>query len=168
MSSEVLKIKTEIEAVDTGLAEDERKRLCGSLSSLLADTILLQIKSQVYHWNIVGPLFKPIHELTEQHYKDLFAAADVIAERIRALGYPAPQSIAELVPRSKVDEESSIRSAREMVEQLVEDHEAIVRNLRQSAKHAEELDDYVTNDLMVGRLGFHEKAIWMLRAIIAD
>jgi starvation-inducible DNA-binding protein len=164
----ILQMKPDIETLDTGLEADKRKKLAGKLSKTLADTMLLQIKTQVYHWNVVGPLFKPIHELTEEHYRDLFAAVDEIAERIRALGYPAPQSFADLIPKTDLDEESAIRSALEMVEQLVKDHENIVRGLRESARDAEEMGDFATHDLLTGRLSFHEKAIWMLRATVAD
>lgn len=166
--SAVLEMKTEVEKIDTGLKPDERKRLAAQLSKALADTMLLQIKTQVYHWNVVGPLFKPIHELTETHYRDMFAAVDALAERIRALGYPAPQSFADLIPRTDLDEESDIRTAQEMVEQLVADHENIVRGMRESARTAEEMGDFATHDLLTSRLNFHEQAIWMLRAMIAD
>ena len=168
MNSAVLNMKPDIESLETGIPHVNRRQLADRLSAVLADTILLQLKSQVYHWNVVGPLFKPIHDLTEVHYRDLFEAVDVIAERIRALGYPAPQSFTDLVPKTALDEESKIRSAQEMVEQLMEDHEAIVRRLRETAKCAEALDDYATHDLLTARLAFHEKAIWMLRATITE
>lgn len=166
--SNVLQVKPDIEKVDTGLGSDARKQLAAYLSRALADTMLLQIKSQVYHWNVVGPLFKPLHDLTEEHYRNLFAAVYEIAERIRALGYPAPQSFTDLMPKTDLDEESHIRSAQEMVEQLVEDHENIVRRLREAARTAEQMGDFATHDLLTVRLAFHEQAIWMLRATIAD
>lgn len=166
--SAVLEMKPDIEKVDTGLEANDRKRLAAYLSRALADTMLLQIKTQVYHWNVVGPLFKPIHELTEAHYRDMFAAIDTIAERIRALGFPAPQSFADLMPKTELDEESNIRTAQEMVGQLVKDHENIVRRLREGARSAEEMGDFATHDLLTERLAFHEQAIWMLRATIAE
>jgi starvation-inducible DNA-binding protein len=168
MNNKVLEAITDIEVVETGLTDVVRRQLSGQLSGVLADTILLMIKSQVYHWNVVGPLFKPIHELTEEHYKDLFDASDAIAERIRALGYPAPVSFADLIPRANLNEESVMRSAEEMVLQLINDHENIVRNMREAAQLAEKHNDFVTNDLLVSRMNFHEKAIWMLRSTIAD
>lgn len=164
MNSTVLKMKSDVEKLDTGFAKGDRKKIADKLAAILADTMLLQIKSQVYHWNVVGPLFKPLHELTEQHYHNLFDAVDVIAERIRALGYPAPQSFTDLIPKTELDEESEIKTTEEMVEQLVTDHEKIVRRLRVSAKDAEKLDDFATHDMLTARLAFHEKAIWMLRA----
>ncbi len=168
MGATILNTKAEVETVKTGLSDDTRKRLAGHLSKALADTMLLTMKTQVYHWNVVGPLFKPIHDLTEAQYTNLFAAADEIAERIRALGHPAPLSFADLAPKANVSEESDIRSAEGMIRQLVKDHEAIVANMREAAHLAEKHDDFVTHDLLVARMGFHEKAIWMLRAMIAD
>ena len=168
MPAAVLQPTTDIQSVDTGLHKEHRRKLAGHLSQVLADSMMLMIKTQVYHWNVVGPLFKPIHDLTEEQYNDLFAAADEIAERIRALGFPAPVSFTDLIPKTNLLEESGMRSAHDMLAQLVDDHEKIVRNIRESAELAEEFNDFVTHDLLVERMAVHEKAIWMLRAMIAD
>ncbi len=101
MPAAVLQPTTDIESVDTGLNKDHRRKLAGHLSRVLGDSMLLMIKTQVYHWNVVGPLFKPIHDLTEEQYNDLFAATDEIAERIRALGFPAPVSFTESYSENK-------------------------------------------------------------------
>ncbi|MDX2288173.1 MAG: Dps family protein [Hyphomicrobiaceae bacterium] len=154
--------------LDTGLEPKDRNSVSKDLVEVLADTYTLLLKTHVYHWNVVGPLFVPLHELTEAHYKDLFQAADDIAERIRSLGHPAPLSFRQLLPKSAVDEETSDRSAEQMVAHLVVDHEKIVKRLRDAAMAADEADDLVTTDLLTARLAFHEKAIWMLRAIIGS
>ncbi len=167
MSQSVLATRTTAEDVDVGLVGDERKALSVALSNVLADTYLLLVKTHVYHWNVVGPIFLPIHELTEQHYNDLFAAADEIAERIRALGQPAPLAFRELSVQAAVKEESMQKTAEEMVQQLVHDHEEIARRLRSITADAANLEDFVTHDMLNARLAFHEKAIWMLRAIIS-
>ncbi|MEL6422782.1 MAG: ferritin-like domain-containing protein, partial [Pseudomonadota bacterium] len=90
MTSPALKVAPTQNDPEVGLSEQQRAKLADGLSKVLGDTYTLLIKSHAVHWNVVGPLFLPVHELTEQHYNDLFAAADVIAERIRALGYFAP------------------------------------------------------------------------------
>jgi starvation-inducible DNA-binding protein len=136
-----------------------------SLGEVLANTMTLQVKTQVYHWNVVGPAFYSLHKLTEEHYNDLFAAADVIAERIRALGHITPLSNKALTAKTDIDEETSTRSAGEMVEQLIEDHEQLIRDARMAAKEAGEAGDMVTEDMLIARLAFHEQAVWMLRAI---
>lgn len=153
-------------ALDTGLEKRDRSEVSKNLVEVLADTYTLLLKTHVYHWNVVGPLFVPLHELTEAHYKDLFDAADAIAERIRSLGHPAPLSFRQLLPNSAVEEETADRSAEQMVARLVADHEKMVKRLREAALAADEVDDLVTTDLLTTRLAFHEKAIWMLRAII--
>ncbi|MGE3712662.1 MAG: Dps family protein, partial [Hyphomicrobiaceae bacterium] len=116
-------------------------------------------------WNVVGPLFLPQHELTEQHYQDLFEAADDIAERIRSLGHPTPVSFTSMETKAKLDEETQKRSATDMVDHLIEDHEKMVRRIRQITAKAADMEDFVTHDTLNARLAFHEKAIWMLRAI---
>ncbi|MGL4395470.1 MAG: Dps family protein [Hyphomicrobium sp.] len=155
-----------IAVLDTGLSSNDRKDVANRLVDILADTYTLLLKTHVYHWNVVGPLFLPVHELTEKHYNDLFEAADVIAERIRALGALAPLSFRQMQPNADVAEETTNRSAEQMIAQLVADHQKMVKNLRDAAKAAEDVDDLVTVDLLTDRLKFHEKAIWMLSAFL--
>ena len=166
MADSVLNTKATVEHPETGI--ENRKRLAAGLSGLLADTYVLLIKTQGYHWNVVGPLFVSIHELTEAHYQDLFAAADVIAERIRALGYPAPSSMNELIPLTAIGEDTGNPTAESMIEKLLGDHEIVVQRLRQATEVAEEMHDHVTADMLTARMAFHEQAIWMLRAIITS
>jgi starvation-inducible DNA-binding protein len=154
------------ESLDTGIAAKDRNAVAEQLKHLLADTYVLLIKTHVYHWNVVGPLFVPLHELTEKHYNDLFAATDELAERIRALGVKAPLSFAEFLAHTTVEEETRNRAELEMVENLIDGHEMIARGFRDAAKDADEAEDLVTVDLMTRRLAFHEKAIWMLRATV--
>lgn len=153
---------------DNGLSNKARQEVADKLVMVLADTYTLMVKSHVYHWNVVGPLFVPLHELTETHYRDLFEAADRIAERIRALGSPAPLSFENLLPQADVSEETTERSATGMVKQLIADHERTSKRLRDVAIDADEADDLVSTDLLTARLAFHEKAVWMLRAIISS
>jgi len=168
MATKASKTKTPREDVKTGIKAAAREDIAKELGQVLGDTYMLLVKTHVYHWNVVGPLFIPIHELTEQHYNDLFAASDVLAERIRALGFVTPLSFASMTKKAELTEAKSVVSAEDMVEALVSDHEAIVRSMREIAIQAEKADDFVTHDLLVGRMTFHEKAIWMLRAIIAQ
>lgn len=156
------------ETVSTGIAQEHRREISEHLSAILTDTYYLVIKTHIYHWNVVGPLFRAIHEMTEEQYKDLFDAADVIAERIRALGFHAPITEAAGPRQSVVSMETGAKSARDMVEDLIHDHEAAIRKMRTAAALAEEHEDYVTNDMLTARMTFHEKAVWMLRALITE
>ena len=166
MTNSVLHMKADVEHPQTGI--EDRKRLAGNLSALLADTYLLLVKTQGYHWNVVGPLFISLHRLTEEQYENLFEAADDLAERIRALGHPAPTSITEMIPLTVISEDTGSASAEEMVSNLVRDHEAIVRRLREGVEIAESLRDAVTADMLTERMRFHEQAIWMLRAVLSQ
>lgn len=166
MAYEVLNTRTDIETPSTGI--DSRRALASALTGVLADSFILMIKSQSYHWNVVGPLFKPIHELTEEQYRDVFEAIDRIAERIRALGQVAPLGMIDMFGHAELNEETSVRSAHEMVLQLVDDHETLARRFRDLAASAGDAGDGVTEDLANARMDFHEKAVWMLRAMIAE
>jgi len=165
MTSSALKFKADVENPETGL--EHRKRLANNLCGVLADTYLLLVKTQGYHWNVVGPLFVSLHRLTEEQYQNLFEAVDDLAERVRALGYPAPTSITEMIALAEISENSGNPTAEQMVENLVADHEAIVRRLREGTVAAEELHDVATAGMLTDRIQFHEQAIWMLRAVVA-
>ena len=146
-----------------------RKRLAERLAAATADTYMLLAKTQGYHWNVAGPLFVSIHELTEQQYKDLFEAADNLAERIRALGEPSPGSYARFAELSAVEEDDgSPKSAAGMVEALAHDNELVARRMKSASDIAEELGDKVTEDMLIERMQVHEQNAWMLRAIVAE
>ncbi|OCW56934.1 Dps family protein [Hoeflea olei] len=161
--------ETSKDAIHTGLKAAYRKEIANDLSSILAATYRLTIKSHVYHWNVVGPVFKSIHDLTEEHYNALFEATDIIAERIRALGHLAPVRFAmtETFAPAKGDDVDQ-GSAHDMVNDLIAEHEQAVRDMRKAAAKAGDNDDMVTEDMLTARLTFHEKALWMLRAVVAQ
>jgi starvation-inducible DNA-binding protein len=166
-TARVLKQKPRDEKINTGIAEKDRKAIAESLSGILADTYALMVKTHIYHWNVVGPLFHSIHVMTEEQYEDLFKATDIIAERIRALGYRAPVAgnrgsdiVVELGAESK--------SAHDMVADLVDAHEAAIRKMREAAEMAEKAEDFVSHDMLVERMTGHEKVVWMLRSVVAE
>lgn len=166
--SATLKPQTHDENFNTGLTAKYRTEAATALSNILAATYKLTIKSHLYHWNVVGPLFKPLHELTEEHYTILFAATDTIAERIRALGHTAPSDLGEAAKFAPAANEVKHTTAVEMINDLIADHEEAVRNMRDAATKADDADDVVTADMLTARLTFHEKALWMLRAIVSN
>jgi len=166
MTTEVLKSKARVETVETGLDQGTRQRLADGVAALVADTYALLIKTHGYHWNVVGPLFYSLHKLTEEQYTDLFEAVDDLAERVRALGFPAPGSFAQMAQMSVVEENQGVPAAEDMIKDLIRDNEAVVRRMREIAVIADELEDTVTNDLLTERMGEHEKAIWMLKAMV--
>lgn len=137
-------------------------KVAESLAEVLNDTYALVIKSHTYHWNVTGPLFNAVHTLTEEQYTDMFAAADVIAERIRALG--------ELAGVNVIDTDKSASGDLDgvaMLKDLVADHEKLAARMSALIKLAEDENDAVSADLATERAGFHEKAAWMLRSLAA-
>lgn len=152
----------------TGIAENARKSLAEELTGVLADTWVLLVKTQGFHWNVVGPHFYGLHKLTETHYEDLFGALDELGERIRALGHFAPQSLADVTAHASIGEQEKPQAANAMIHQLIGDHEQVVQRLRKAAAHADEAGDKATDDLLTRRLEKHEEAVWMLRAIVSE
>lgn len=153
--------------INIGISEKDRKTVCKGLSKLLADSYLLYLKTQNYHWNVTGKMFQPLHTLFEEQYKEMAEAVDEIAERIRTLGEFAPGSFSSFLKVTSIREENSIPSAEEMIHNLVQGNEAVVTTARQIVAEANECEDDVTTDLMVERMQIHEKNAWMLRSMIA-
>ena len=151
-----------------GISANARARLAAALGGALADTYLLLLKTQNYHWNVTGSHFGSLHTLFETQYQDLFLAADAAAERIRALGHPAPGSYAEFVKIAQVKEDAGLpRSWDLMVRNLMADHESISRTTKEVIELADEAGDDATADLMTQRQAVHDKAAWMLRSYLA-
>jgi len=142
--------------------------LAKGLTDVLADTYRLTFKSHAFHWNVEGPLFFSIHNLTEGQYEDMFAAADKLAERIRAIGQMAPMSMAQIIANSVIEDDEMAPTAGEMCAILAADHERVAHRLHALIKIASEHNDPVTEDLATGRAAFHEQAAWMLKAMIAQ
>ena len=153
--------------IDIGIAENDRRHIVQGLSRLLADSYTLYLKTHNYHWNVTGPMFNTLHTMFETHYTELAIAVDGIAERIRALGFPAPGSYSAYARLSSVEEASEEPPpAMEMVAQLVKGHETVVRTARSVFPAAEEGGDEASADLLTQRIHLHEKTAWMLRSLL--
>lgn len=157
-----------ISQIDIGIKKDEVSHIVQSLSTAQASTYVLYMKTQGFHWNVVGPNFYSLHKLSEEHYQDLAEAIDVIAERIRALGHIAPSSYSWYEKLSIVKEEADPKDGRARLQDLVADHEAIAKFLKDAFDTAEKARDHASGDLFVERMRAHEKAAWMLRAVLAN
>lgn len=153
-------------AIDIGISEADRKQIADGLSRLLADTYTLYLKTHNFHWNVTGPQFNTLHQMFEQQYTELATAVDEIAERIRALGFPAPGSYAQFGALTSIDEESGVPSAEQMLAQLARDQEIVVRTAREVFPFADTASDEPTADLLTQRMQIHEKTAWMLRSML--
>ncbi len=152
--------------VNIGIEAGTREEIAAGLSRLLADTYTLYLKTHYFHWNVTGPMFQTLHLMFETQYTELALAVDLIAERIRALGFPAPGSYSEYAKLSSIPETTSVPKATEMIKLLVEGQEAVCRTARSIYAVAEKASDEPTADLLTQRLQLHEKTAWMLRSLL--
>ena len=135
-----------------------------ALSRLLADSYTLYLKTHNFHWNVTGPMFSTLHTLFETQYTELALAVDEIAERIRAIGAPAPGSYAAFSKRTGIKEAEAVPSAVEMVEQLAADQDLVAGSAAAVLQAAQAAGDEVSADLAITRMQVHEKNAWMLRS----
>ena len=154
--------------IDIGIAPEQRQQIADGLGRLLADTWVLYGKTHGFHWNVTGPMFTSLHGMFDTQYNELWDSLDEIAERIRALGIPAPFGDSKLTQLATIKEADSIPAAMEMVAQLVADHEAVARTARSVFEIADAANDQPSADLLTQRLQVHEKTAWMLRSLIQN
>jgi starvation-inducible DNA-binding protein len=152
--------------INIGLSKKARKQIADGLSHLLADTYTLYLKTHNFHWNVTGPMFNSLHLMFETQYNELALAVDLIAERIRALDMPAPGSYSQYAKLSSIKEETGVPDWKEMVRQLADGQEAVVRTARKLFPAVDAAHDEPTADLLTQRMQVHEKNGWMLRALL--
>ncbi|MDH3317347.1 MAG: DNA starvation/stationary phase protection protein [Gammaproteobacteria bacterium] len=152
--------------VNIGISEEKRSAISDGLSRLLADSYTLYLKTHNYHWNVTGPQFNTLHTMFEGQYTELAQAVDEIAERIRALGFPAPGSYKAFSELSSIEEETGTPSAEDMVRELVTGQETVVRTAREIFPTVDSANDEPTADLLTQRMQVHEKNAWMLRSML--
>jgi starvation-inducible DNA-binding protein len=155
--------------MDIGIGDKDRAAIAQGLSRLLADTYTLYLTTHNFHWNVTGPMFNSLHVMFMAQYTELWNAVDPIAERIRALGHPAPGSYAQYAKLSSLpDAPAEPPRAMEMVRILAQGHEAVARTARSMFPLVEKASDEPTADVLVQRLAVHEQAAWMLRSLLED
>jgi len=159
-------LKQQFFEINDGITQEHRVTIANGLAALLADSYSLYLKTHNFHWNVTGPMFNTLHLMFETHYTELALAVDLIAERIRALGFIAPGSYSEFAKLSKVIEHSGDTDATDMVKYLIEAHEVVIKTARDIIAIADEANDQVTLDLLTQRLQVHEKTVWMLRSLL--
>lgn len=152
--------------INIGIDPDERQAIANGLSRVLADSYTLYLKTHNFHWNVTGPMFQTLHLMFEAQYAELALAVDLVAERIRALGFPAPGTYKAFSALSAIAEEEGVPSAQEMIEKLVAGHETVARTAREVFATADGANDQPTCDLLTQRMQVHEKTAWMLRSLL--
>jgi starvation-inducible DNA-binding protein len=154
--------------INIGLKEQDRKDIADGVARVLADSYTLYLKTHNYHWNVTGPMFQTLHVMFEEQYQDLALAVDDIAERIRSLGERAPGTYAAFSKLTTIEEDSGNPNAKEMIANLVESNEKLIRTAREVIPKAADAGDEATVDLLTARMQHHEKTTWMLRSLLED
>lgn len=160
------KLKTP--SINIGISDVDRKKITDGLSTLLADSYTLYLMTHNFHWNVSGPQFNSLHLMFMGQYTEQWNALDMIAERIRALGYPAPGTYKEFVKLATIKEVEGVPKANEMIRHLVTAQEAVARTARSIFPAADKANDQPTMDLLTQRLDVHEKTAWMLRSLLEE
>lgn len=155
-------------AIDIGIASADRKKIAEGLSALLADSYTLYLMTHNFHWNVTGPQFTSLHTLFMTQYTEQWNALDIIAERIRALGFPAPGTYREFIRLASIEEVEGVPKATDMIRHLVSAQEAAARTARGLFALVEKASDQPSADLLTQRLEVHEKNAWMLRSLLEE
>jgi starvation-inducible DNA-binding protein len=161
-------MSTKSAPINIGIPEKQRAKIAEGLSRLLADSYTLYLMTHNFHWNVTGPMFNTLHVMFMGQYTEQWNALDLIAERIRALGFPAPGTYKEFVQLASVKEVEGAPKALDMVRHLVDAQEATARTARELFPLTEEANDQPTADLLTQRLDVHEKTAWMLRSLLEE
>jgi len=161
-------METKAPKIDIGLSEKSRSAIAEGLSGLLADSYTLYLMTHNFHWNVKGPMFNSLHQMFMTQYTEQWNALDLIAERIRALGYAAPGTYAEFVKLATIKEVEGVPKALDMVRHLVNAQEATARTARKLLPLVDDANDQPTADLLTQRLDLHEKTAWMLRSLLEE
>ncbi|MBS3935557.1 MAG: DNA starvation/stationary phase protection protein [Sulfuritalea sp.] len=154
--------------IDIGISVADRAKIAQGLSRLLADSFTLYLMTHNFHWNVTGPMFNTLHQMFMAQYTEQWNALDLIAERIRALGHPAPGSFKEYADRASIEEVHGVPKATAMIGLLVAAQEATARTARELLPVADKANDQPTLDLLTQRLDVHEKTAWMLRSLLEE
>lgn len=155
-------------APDIGISETDRKAIAAGLSRLLADSYTLYLMTHNFHWNVTGPQFNSLHNMFMTQYTEQWNALDVIAERIRALGFPAPGTYKEFARLASIEEVDGVPKAPEMIRLLISAQETVARTARALFPVADSANDQPTADVLTQRIDVHEKTAWMLRSLLEE
>jgi starvation-inducible DNA-binding protein len=160
--------KAKSPTIDIGLTSDARKQIARGLSELLADSYTLYLMTHNFHWNVTGPQFNSLHQMFMGQYTEQWTALDLIAERIRALGFPAPGTYKEYAKLASIKEVEGVPKATDMIRHLVAAQEATARTARKLFPIADAANDQPTADVLTQRIDVHEKTAWMLRSLLEE
>lgn len=160
--------KNNAASINIGISTEDREKIAKGLSALLADSYTLYLMTHNFHWNVTGPQFNSLHMMFMGQYTEQWNALDIIAERIRALGHPAPGTYKEFVKLASIKEVEGVPKATDMIRHLVAAQEATARTARELFPLVDAANDQPTADVLTQRLDVHEKTAWMLRSLLEE
>lgn len=160
--------KSKTSSINIGISESDREKIARGLSGLLADSFSLYLMTHNFHWNVTGPQFNSLHVMFMDQYTEQWNALDIIAERIRALGHPAPGSFKEFAKLTTIKEVVGSPKDTDMIRYLVDAQESTARTARKLFALTDAANDQPTADLLTQRLEVHEKTAWMLRSLLEE
>ena len=160
--------KTKSVSINIGISDGDREKIVRGLSALLADSFTLYLMTHNFHWNVTGPQFNSLHQMFMGQYTEQWNALDIIAERIRALGFPAPGTYKEYVKLASIKEVDGVPKANDMIRHLVAAQEATARTARKLFPVVDAANDQPTADVLTQRIDIHEKTAWMLRSLLEE
>ena len=155
-------------SMDFGISDKDRSKIVNGLSHLLADTYTLYLKTHNFHWNVTGPMFQTLHLMFMELYNEQWLAVDLLAERIRSLGEPAPGTYEQFSTLTAIKPSNGLPKAKEMIRELMQGQETVARTARVVFPIAEKANDQPTCDLLTQRMQIHEKNAWMLRSLLEE
>lgn len=148
-----------------GISDNHTLEISKLLNALLADEFVLYAKTRNYHWNVTGPHFGILHKFFEEQYDQVADLMDSVAERARQLGHFAVGTLTDMLKLAHLTEGQAAGSSSQMIQNLLDDHETIIRVVRNDINTiAEKYNDQGTADFLTGLMEDHEKMAWMLRA----
>lgn len=153
-------------AKNSSATDKKQAEVVDSLNLVLADSYALMALTHLAHWNVEGEDFFPLHKAFQEQYENLFEAIDEIAERVRALNAYAVGGLNTLGKLANIEEFKSPLPQKDYVAALIVVHEKVTEDALRTRELAGSANDLETQDLMIKRLQWHEKALWMLKSYL--
>lgn len=150
--------------ISIGLSTEQLKTSTDILSNVLADESTLYMKTRKFHWNVSGESFMELHKLFEYQYKEIEEIIDEVAERIGKLGSVTIGTMAQFVEMTRLKESPDEYPVRlKMIEELLKDHETVIKAIREDVEKCDESGDAGTTDFLTAIMKQHETIAWTLR-----
>jgi starvation-inducible DNA-binding protein len=148
-----------------GIPGKKLNHVCDILSSVLANEMILYVKTRKFHWNVSGDSFMELHKLFQLQYEELEESIDLVAERVSKLGFKAIGTMSEFSKQASIKESpGKYPSQKEMLDELLSDHETIIVQLRKDIDLCfNKYNDAGTTDFLTGLMEQHETTTWILR-----